>query len=147
MIHLREIFKYNFNEIAELHVADHQVDQIATNAYSLAEAHYTEDAWIRGIYYDETPVGFVMLSLNHDEHIYKFWRIMIDQNHQGKGYAKSVITEVIEFIKTLPEAKEIFAQFNEKENADPGSIYRHFGFLENGTLDGFEHIHLLKLAL
>ena len=35
---------------------------VASNAVSIAQAHFSETAWFRAVYADETPVGFVMLD-------------------------------------------------------------------------------------
>jgi len=36
---------------------------------------------------------------------YYIWRILIDKNHQGKGYGKQAIAKIIEEIKTMPHGK------------------------------------------
>ena len=60
-IQLREITSATLPGILELEVAEHQRGFVATNAESIAEAHFSELAWFRGIYAGETPVGFVMI--------------------------------------------------------------------------------------
>ena len=50
---------------------------VAPNAASLAQAHFSENAWLRAIYADDTLVGFVMLYDAPDEQEYFLWRYMI----------------------------------------------------------------------
>ncbi|MEW5699369.1 hypothetical protein [Pseudomonas synxantha] len=40
-----------------------QRSMIADNGASIAEAHFSENAWFRAIYADETLIGFIMLHI------------------------------------------------------------------------------------
>ena len=66
MITLREITRHSVRDIIRLKVKPKQERFVATNSDSIAEAHFHEVAWIRAIFADDTPVGFVML---HDENL------------------------------------------------------------------------------
>ena len=44
-----------------LEVSANQRAYIATNAVSIAEAHFSPGAWLRGVCEENEPVGFVML--------------------------------------------------------------------------------------
>lgn len=58
----------NLTEVLRLKVRPEQEKCVASNAYSLAQAHfYPEEAWFRAIYADETPVGFMMCSIEEDD--------------------------------------------------------------------------------
>ncbi|KAF9436875.1 hypothetical protein BGZ76_002717 [Entomortierella beljakovae] len=108
IISLREIGKENWREITELSVSDSQVAFLASNLSSLCESHYSEDAWVRGVYADDTPVGFLMMSIWTPEEWYAVWRFMIDQRYQKLGFGRKAIQLAIEHIKTThPEAKMI----------------------------------------
>jgi len=43
-----------------------QRKMVADNALSIAQAHFSENAWMRAIYADDTPVGFLMLHVGSD---------------------------------------------------------------------------------
>ncbi|MBF6223479.1 GNAT family N-acetyltransferase, partial [Nocardia abscessus] len=62
-ITLRRITAWTVTDICDLSetLSDEQREMVADNAVSIAEAHFSENAWFRAIYLDETPVGFVML--------------------------------------------------------------------------------------
>ncbi|MCL2619916.1 MAG: GNAT family N-acetyltransferase [Defluviitaleaceae bacterium] len=45
----------------------------------------------------ERPESYGNAKLN--ETTYFFWRFMIDKNHQGKGYGKTALSQVIDMIK------------------------------------------------
>ena len=96
MINLKDITKKNLNSIIDLDVSKNQKDQVASNAVSIAQGHYSKSAWFKGIFNDDIAVGFVMLDLSIEENKCFLWRFMIDKNHQGKGYGKIALTQVID---------------------------------------------------
>ncbi|KAF9955549.1 hypothetical protein BGZ70_010188 [Mortierella alpina] len=107
-ITLREITKENWRAITDLRVAASQTTIVASNLKSLCESHYSEDAWARGIYADETPVGFLMMSLWEPEDWYAVWRFMIDEKYQGLGYGrKSMLLAIAHVKETYADAKQI----------------------------------------
>ncbi|KAF9017229.1 hypothetical protein BGZ52_005249 [Haplosporangium bisporale] len=108
IVTLREITKENWRDVTTLSVAESQTDILASNLKSLCESHYTEDAWPRAIYADDTLVGFLMLSIWPIEDWYGVWRFMIDQKYQAQGYGRKAIQLAIAYIKEHhPEAKQI----------------------------------------
>ena len=80
-VSLREITQETVNFILNLRVAKEQEQFVASNAVSIAEAHFSAEAWFRAIYADETPVGFLMLSDQPDKGEYFLWRFMVDVQH------------------------------------------------------------------
>ncbi len=142
-IHLKELDKSNYREILKLKVADNQIHFVASNAISIAQAHFEDDAWYRGIYCDETAVGFVMLELNMEKPEYYLWRYMIDEKYQGKGYGLRALELVIEFVKSLPGSTEFSLSFVPEEG-NPGRFYEKLGFEETGEMEDGEAIMILK---
>lgn len=69
-------------------------EYVAINAYSIAEAYFHPEAWFRGIYAGDTPIGFVMLedwsqvSADRADDPTVLWRYMIDHRFQGFGHGK-----------------------------------------------------------
>jgi diamine N-acetyltransferase len=62
---LREITKESLRDITRLSVSPEQERLVATNAESIAEAYFLPDiVWLRAIYADDIPVGFLMLDDN-----------------------------------------------------------------------------------
>jgi diamine N-acetyltransferase len=53
--------------------------------YSLAQAFVEPRAWVRAVYADEEPVGFMMVRIDGDKNEFFLWRFMIAAAHQGKG--------------------------------------------------------------
>ena len=59
-VELREITKETVRAICNLEVAGEQRGYVAPNAVSIAEAHFEPKHWMRAIYVDGEPVGFVL---------------------------------------------------------------------------------------
>lgn len=144
MVELRELTRENMREVMFLSVSDEQDEYVAPNAESIAEAAYVPQSWLRGIYADGEPVGLVLLAERPDEAWYYVWRFMVDQNHQRKGYGKRAMELVIEHVKTLPNASELFLTYIPGEHG-PEHFYRSLGFDTTGKVKGGEHEMVLAL--
>ena len=62
-IKLQELNHENFYSICQLSVKPEQQGHVDTNAISMAEANFSDYAWMRGIFLNEEPVGFVMVEV------------------------------------------------------------------------------------
>lgn len=58
-----EINEDNWRAVAKLRTLESQAGNLAYNAMSLLESHYSEDAWVRVLYAEETLVGFLMMVI------------------------------------------------------------------------------------
>lgn len=75
--------------------------------------------------------------------MYAVWRLMIDQHHQHKGYGNKAMRQVIDYVKHLPQAKELMVTYEPGEG-NPSPFYRKLGFVDTGEMMGSEKI--MKLA-
>ncbi len=144
VVSLREITRETVESILELEVAPKQEEFVATNAESLAEALFSPEAWYRAIYADETPVGFVMLSVKPEVPRYSLWRFMIGAEYQGKGYGKRAVELVIDQVRTMPGAKELLLSYVPGKG-NPRKFYQKLGFEETGEVDDDEIVMRLLL--
>ncbi len=110
---------------------------VAPNAASIAQAHFNEKAWFRGIYADETPVGFLMLYDNPEKSEYYLWRMMIAGPHQGKGFGRQAIERLIDYVRTRPGAKALTASYVPIAGG-PEAFYHKLGFKPTGEVHGGE---------
>lgn len=99
---LQEITNDNLRQILKLDVAAAQQHFVASNAVSLAQAHFEPYAWYRAIYAADTPVGFVMLYDQPYRAAYYLWRLMVDARYQGRGYGHQAVQQVIDYVRTRP---------------------------------------------
>ncbi len=143
-VSLREVTKENLLPILKLSVQEDQNKFVASNAVSIAEAHFEEHAWFRAIYANEDPIGFVMLYRDTQEAAYELWRFMIDQRFQGKGYGQKALEQVIDIVRGLPNATKLSLSCNPAEGG-PEPFYRKFGFVETGEWQEDEKIMVLRL--
>jgi diamine N-acetyltransferase len=135
---LRQITKENLGWILKLKVAPEQEKFVASNAVSIAEAYFDREiAWFRAIYADETPVGFLMLSDDSSMPEYFLWRLMVDARYQKFGFARQAMALLFEYIKTRPEAKEIFNSCVPDEEGLCG-FYEKLGFAPTGDIEDGE---------
>jgi len=141
---LKEITQENYREILKLRVADTQKQFVASNAVSLAQAHFHPEAWCRGIYAGERAVGFAMLEIDTDKPEYYLWRFMVDVHHQRKGYGKQAMELLIAHVKTLPKATEFLLSYVPAEGS-PRKFYHKLGFEDTGKVENGENIMRLTL--
>ncbi|MBE3088481.1 MAG: GNAT family N-acetyltransferase, partial [Chloroflexi bacterium] len=131
--------------ILALEVAENQRRFVATNAKSIAQAHFASDvAWFRAIYANETPVGFLMLSDDREKQEYFLWRFMIDRRYQRNGFGWKALALLVEHVKALPGAKELLLSYHPGEGS-PGPFYHTFGFVDDGRVEEGENVSVLKL--
>ncbi|MEO9169432.1 MAG: GNAT family N-acetyltransferase [Aestuariivirga sp.] len=138
---LREITFETVRSIIKLEVSANQKAYVASNAVSIAEAHFNPGAWFRGIYAEDAPVGFVMLldptipgamsrgPIAKDE-VY-LWRLMIDLRHRRKGYGKKALDLVCEKTRLAGKARSIISSYVEGPDG-PESFYLSYGFHKTG---------------
>jgi len=143
-VSLREVTAETLRTILNLRVQPEQEKFVASNAVSIAQAHFSEHAWFRAIYAGETPVGFVMLYDNPAKAEYFLWRFMVDQNYQGRRYGRRALELLIEHVRTRPAAKELLVSHVPAEGS-PGPFYEKMGFGYTGKELGGELV--MKLIL
>ena len=83
---LREVTQENVRAVCELRVAESQRRLVAPAAYTVAEAAYEPDGWLRAIYLGEEPVGVLFVGL--DETPPYLVRFMVDAAHQRRGVGR-----------------------------------------------------------
>ena len=134
---LRDIDEHNWREVTRLRVHEKQHGNLATNAMSLLESHYSDDAWVRAVYADsETMVGFLMMAIWDPTEAYYIWRFMIDHRFQGLGYGRRVVAMAIAHIREHnPRATVLGVMSTPPEGKDgvrpedsPFLFYERLGF-------------------
>jgi diamine N-acetyltransferase len=141
---LREVTRDTVWVVCSLHVSKEQEQFVAPNAFSIAQAYFSREAWFRAIYADETPVGFVMLKQVPEMGSYYLWRFMIDERYQKKGYGRRALQLVIEHVRSMPSANELTLSYH-KGNDSPQPFYEKLGFRDTGRMLNSEYEMELKL--
>jgi len=163
MIELKEITWANARKVVNLKVAPDQVGLVASNANSMADAYCElkdgSSTYPLAIHKDDEVVGFLMyeytdnvdrdpeddgfLSPNDYYHLY---RLMIDENHQNKGYGRLAMKQLIDRLhkQTDNTANELFICYC-PENVVGKKFYESFGFVDTGQVVDGENITRLVL--
>lgn len=151
-ITFRRISALTVCEVCELSetLSEGQRNMVADNGTSIAEAHFSENAWFRAIYAEETLVGFIMLHQGSDwddgidcPGVY-LWRFMIARPFQGKGIGKKAIELVVRDLKARG-IRELYTSYGLGE-ASPEGFYKGLGFFLTGDSYGEEPEAVLKFA-
>lgn len=142
-VSLREITRDTVRPICRIEVAPEQRRFVASIAASIAEAHYSPEAWYRAIYAGEEPVGFVMLSIVPEKPEYYVWRFLIGLEHQGKGYGSAAMRLVIEHVRSLGAAELLLGYV--PGEGEPRAFYEKLGFAPTGAVEDGEIVMALKL--
>ena len=143
-VSLQEITEDSLSDIFSLEVSEAQKRLVTDNAKSIAQAHFSRFSWMRAIYADNIPVGYILLYLDPDTPHYEVWRLMIDKEYQHRGYGKDAMEMVIDFFNELPDCKEIYLCYvPEKGNAS--WFFKKLGFVDTGEFHGNEKEMKLEL--
>lgn len=135
-VSLVEITADNLRPVMSLKVSEAQDGYVAPNPVSIAQYHYADDAWMRAIYADDVPVGFVLLSQKGDPPRYYLWRYMVDARYQGNGFGMRALELVIEYVRER-RGTELFLSFVPGPDG-PRDFYTKAGFVETGVQHGDE---------
>jgi diamine N-acetyltransferase len=142
-VSLRHITADTVGAVIKLAVAPEQQGFVASNAVSLAQALFSDEAWYRAIYADDDLVGFVMLS---DETLKReppaepnigLWRLMIDHKHQRRGIGRQAVRLVLEHARSRPGVRHFYTSYVPAPSG-PGPFYLGLGFVPNGEVEDGE---------
>lgn len=151
-ITLREITEDNAQSVLALRCTPDQERFVTSVTDSLAEAEEYPQAnpWFRAVYADGRPVGFVMLSWNVEPRPpeiigpWFLWKLLIDHRHQGKGYGREVVRQIVELVRGQG-ATELLTSHVPGEGG-PAGFYARLGFVPTGELDPEGEIILRRLV-
>ncbi|HLF90083.1 MAG TPA: GNAT family N-acetyltransferase [Anaerolineales bacterium] len=152
MPEIRPVTKDNWKELIRLKVREDQTHFVASNLYSIAEAQFGDeyegywDLFPYGIYDGDTPVGFLMYGCNfeHPKQQVFIQRLMVDENHQGKGYGRFGMGKMLELFRADDRIHEVGISY-EPENEAARTLYASLGFEETGEIVGSEVVAILRL--
>jgi len=144
VVTLREVTGDTVRDVVRLAVRDDQTRFVASNAVSIAQAHFAPEAWFRAIYADDTPVGFVMLSDKPEIPEYYLWRFMIDGRYQGMNFGRRALELIIAHVRTRPAARTLVLSIVPGDGS-PQGFYERLGFRLTGEVEDGEHVMQLRL--
>ena len=127
---MRPITAANWQECINLRVAANQVGFVPSNLYSIAEAQFYPDACSQAIYNGAGQmVGYALFGRDDETQQWKIFRIMVDAAHQGRGYGRAAMHQLIEMLRLRAAAQPILICYK-ADNAVAQSLYASLGFVE-----------------
>lgn len=84
-------------------------------------------------------IGFLIYNLDPDDGNYWLTTFMVDEKHQGNGYAKQAIAVFLNYFNEKYGADKIKLG-HRPDNAAAASLYEKMGFHETGEIIGGEII-------
>jgi diamine N-acetyltransferase len=96
-------------------------------------------------------VGFAMISDNIeqlDEDFvgpYFLWRLLIDEQFQGRGYGAATIDAVVDYLRSCPNATVLYTSCAAGDGS-PQGFYLRYGFVLTGEVKWGEDILALDLT-
>ena len=150
-IHFRRVDAQNVLEICRLSLtlSENQRKAVADNAISISQAHCSDNVWMRAIYMNQTPIGFIMLHIGSDWEdgidcpgVF-LWRLMISNEYQGKGYGKIAMKLLIDHLRALGIPR-LFTSYHLGKGS-PEGFYRKLGFSPTGEFYGDEPEVVLEI--
>ena len=144
-ITLREITADNWQDCIALRVAKKQIPYIPSNIFSLAESKFLPERVPLGIYDGHAMIGLVVCSYSPDHGRAWIHRIMIDQEHQNKGYSRATMQKILQRLTRIQGCKLIGADWR-PGNSNLEKCYNSFGFQKTGqrTAEG-DIVAILRL--
>lgn len=128
---LIKITRENWEECIDIRVSVEQQKFVASNLYSIAEVQFLPNFEALAIYHEDLMIGFTMYGLDPDDNNYWIYRFMIDEKHQGKGYGKHAIKEVLTNLMKKPDCQLIMVGYHQ-ENTPVHNLYKSVGFADKG---------------
>jgi len=144
-----------YEELVRLELREEQKAFLPSNLQSFADAFVWQlttgsKPLLYGVYHGDTPVGFAMLNNSEPENqydsfhvdgvkesVYYLWRLMIDKNHQGKGYGKAALQKVIELMRATKPFGAARWLYTSVQPCNPAfGLYLSVDFEDTGDTDG-----------
>ncbi|WP_198680985.1 GNAT family N-acetyltransferase [Lentzea terrae] len=139
-IQLVEVTDANRDAVIAVRVRPDQEQFVASVETSFRHAKEQPEGhpWFRAVYDGDEPVGFVMLSWDVTPQPgirgpYFLWRLLVGAEHQGRGYGKAILDEVVALIRA-EGARELLTSYVPKDGS-PEPFYRGYGFVPTGEVD------------
>src|SRR5688572_26346334 len=129
---LKLIDESNWLACAELKLADGQARFMPSNLFSIAQSKFFPHWHVVGIYDGDTLVGFAMYGLDLTDNSMNLIRLMIDVQHQSKGYGKAALAAILAAIKQQYGTQTIWLSISPR-NTTAERLYKRFGFTVEQT--------------
>ena len=144
-VELKPVSVENWKACLDLALHPEQRDFVPSNLYSIAEAQFYPDARSLAIYSKENElVGYALYGKDSKTQKWKLFRLMIDFNHQGRGYGEAAMRLIIERISECSDATDISLVYRD-DNYAARKLYKKLGFVDQGVNEFGKRVAKLSL--
>jgi diamine N-acetyltransferase len=115
--------------------------------YWIAESKFIDEFVLRAVYLDEEIIGFIVYCAKPDkDDNYWILAVMIGEKHQGKGYGKEAMKQLVEQMCATLNCKRIMVG-HRPNNQAASQLYESLGFkkVTDEVVDG-EIIRLFQIV-
>lgn len=140
---LKDIDRENFGRCVKLEVREDQRGFVSPNVYSIAQSKVEPGYLVQAVYDGEEMVGFVMYGWDEEEGCHCLARLMVDRNHQGKGYGRAATEAVVERLRAEPGCRQVLLSVN-PANKGAQALYESIGFVKTGEVSHGEEVMRLR---
>jgi len=138
-IELRDITADDWRAVVRIEPRVDQRRFVASVAYYLNLCHYGEVWHPVAFYRAGEPVGFAMWGYDAEDDSHWIGGLVIDAKLQGKGYGRSAMEAILEYLARQPGYREA-ALSCEPENTVARRLYASLGFVETNERADDEYV-------
>lgn len=138
-VELKEIDRESWEECMRLVLRLEQGGLVAPHRYQDPQ-FAAEPSFVQlGIYHEGRMVGYAMYGQDPDDGEWWIYRLMIDEDHQGKGLGKAALAAIIDRLKKQHGCKQVFMGYR-PENYVAAALAWTMGFERTGQMLQGEYI-------
>jgi diamine N-acetyltransferase len=154
-VSLIELSTNSWRECARLQVSEEHKGTFSSNLYRIAQAKYDPSLILCAIHNaDGVMVGLVVYAHRYQPHgmerepegHWSLVHLMIDRNHQSKGYGRAAVESVIGLIRESGNARMLSLSYA-PANTVARRLYKSLGFQDTGEMNGNELVARLQITL
>lgn len=136
-ITLQKVDESNFIACFSLKLDVQQEKFVSHPIRSLAQAYvYYKQCTPFAICCDGQVAGYLMVIYDYDEEAYFIWHLMIDVQHQGRGYGRAAMEAALDYIRTKPFGDSSIVRLTvNPENSAAFHLYQTLHFTATGRAD------------
>ena len=136
-ITLQKVDESNFLACFSLKLDAQQEKFVSHPIRSLAQAYvYRKQCTPFAICRAGQVIGYLMVIYDYDEEAYFIWHLMIDAQHQGRGYGRAAMEAALAYIRSKPfGASNIVRLTVSPKNTVACHLYQALHFSATGRAD------------
>lgn len=143
-INFIEVNRNNWCQCIELTVTEEQKNFVAPNYESILLSKFEKDCYPMCIYNDNVMVGFLMYDIDPETKRWELSRLMIDKNHQGKGYGRLALLLLLDMIKKVMGSINFYTSIV-PTNTSMRNLIEDLGFTKTGEIMWEEEVFFKEL--